>query len=559
MLRQFFDQYIFNDVVHGRDRPERVPGFEGEPVSFSLTWDIAPEDYALFPLREAFGREGVRQLAMSFTHADGPAEYWDYRADDEPIVAYEGERAGQPIRRDVLRARRLLPQPHYLELSDQYILRSEFEARLHGRYRDAEGAPLPYRPVTESVVLRLAGFLGETRSVRGIGEPWAAVVSRDVPSAAEFTEGLVYVSERVTALLRQWWDEPPGLTFRVELAGSVPFQERLNSYALKATIESAEGAPLVGTGILWFVSFLIHFLHVEEHRRPTLLLFDEPGTPLHPRMQRVVAKLIDTASRERQVIYSTHSPFMIDWSYPQRLRLFRRDWATNRTRIENKPYRGTTGLTGVWDPLLATIGVSLGDIGVIGEQNVFVEGVTDQILLSNVSEVLRRRGRPALDLTRMSIIPYGNEGVLRTLLATAHGGGARAVVLCDNDDQGRRILRWCAREASPHVHIQGFTDRIAGDSATEDVLGGAFYMEAVNRFYGVFEWYTHLDPAAVVRDQGEPSLGTYLERLFQERFGRSFSKVGVMTELASDIESLPAAVVDRLERLITAILAQLGG
>src|SRR5262245_4306705 len=61
VLRQLFDQYVFNDVSYGRDRPELVPGYEGEPVTFSLDWSLASSDYEVFPLEEAFGQRGAQE------------------------------------------------------------------------------------------------------------------------------------------------------------------------------------------------------------------------------------------------------------------------------------------------------------------------------------------------------------------------------------------------------------------------------------------------------------------------------------------------------------------
>ena len=63
--------------------------------------------------------------------------------------------------------------------------------------------------------------------------------------------------------------------------------------------------------------------------------------------------------------------------------------------------------------------MTLGDVGVISDKNVFVEGVTDQILLANASALLRRARVSHLDLTTTSIIPYGDLTNLSHLIGMA--------------------------------------------------------------------------------------------------------------------------------------------
>src|SRR5579864_8980776 len=118
-------------------------------------------------------------------------------------------------------------------------------------------------------------------------------------------------------------------------------------------------------------------------------------------------------SSRHQLIYSTHSPFMIDWNFPQRIRLFTRDHDSKRAYIENKPYTPEEGIhQSVWDPLRETIGVTVGDVAVLAYRNILVEGVTEQILLANASAFFESLERPHIDLATTSIIPYSDSVAL---------------------------------------------------------------------------------------------------------------------------------------------------
>lgn len=306
-------------------------------------------------------------------------------------------------------------------------------------------------------------------------------------------------------MLRRWWADPPGLTYRIRLAGNDAGKRRqheLNSYIVVSEILGKIGAPYFGAGLRWFLGFVIELLFLETLPYPVLLFFDEPGSALHPSAQRMVAKLISSVARRYQIVYSTHSPFMVDWNFPQRIRLFVRDHETGRTTIENKPYAARGAAQRIWDPLRETLGVSLGDITVVGERNIFVEGVTDQILLANASSKLEARGRPHLDLAQESIVPFGDEETLLHLLHTATRFGARSVVLVDSDDAGRTILRRLSA-AIPCREIAAYADEPKRDHSIEDLIGIDEYLAAVNEAYSGFEWFSPFEAEAVRLDIGQ--------------------------------------------------------
>ena len=75
-------------------------------------------------------------------------------------------------------------------------------------------------------------------------------------------------------------------------------------------------------GFIWFFSFLVWLSHIRrDHGTEYVILLDEPGLGLHARAQMDMMRFI----REKllpayQVIYTTHSPFMIDGQHLDGLR-----------------------------------------------------------------------------------------------------------------------------------------------------------------------------------------------------------------------------------------------
>ncbi len=67
-------------------------------------------------------------------------------------------------------------------------------------------------------------------------------------------------------------------------------------------------------GVRWFLSFFLELkaTAIDKSRRNKVLLIDEPGVSLHARAQEDVLKVFDDIKDQMQIIYTTHSPHLID-------------------------------------------------------------------------------------------------------------------------------------------------------------------------------------------------------------------------------------------------------
>jgi AAA domain, putative AbiEii toxin, Type IV TA system/AAA ATPase domain len=561
LLYRFFDQYVWEHGVHSGDRPV-VTGDGDRRIGYTLTWDITQADYAEISFPEDFHPPAPHQLDVTFRDTTGSDEQWQFSLDGRLLQAYS--HSSLETRCPVLRfsLRNLIPRPHYIAVGSTPS--SQFEMHPF-KLREGWTRALPHaRPSEpESLLLRIGGIDAFVRKPqgRGIEEPWKT--PHHVESAGlslDDVEGrLSRLSHRITEMLHEWWADPPGLTYRIRLAGNDEGklrQHRMNSYIVISEIVGKTGVPYFGSGLNWFLSFVIELLFLEMNSYPLLLFFDEPGSALHPSAQRAVAKLISSLSRRYQIIYSTHSPFMVDWNFPQRIRLFSRDHETGRTSIENKPYVARGAAQRIWDPLRETLGVSLGDITVVGEQNIFVEGITDQILLANASSKLQASGGPHLDLERVSIVPFSDEDTLGYLLQAAARLGARSTLLVDSDKAGRSMVQKNASQI-PGLEVGTYADASGRDSSIEDLIGIDDYLDAVNEAYSGFAWFSQFDCATVRHEIGGLSLGAYLEKAFRERFGRSFSKAFVAVGFVARTDAFDSTALERFARVISDLISRL--
>jgi predicted ATP-dependent endonuclease of OLD family len=187
-------------------------------------------------------------------------------------------------------------------------------------------------------------------------------------------------------------------------------------------------------GFIWFFSFLVWFDSVHQQLDPAkasaerdlILLLDEPGLALHALAQTDFLRYIDRLSESHQVLYTTHSPFMI---HSDRLQLVR--------LVEDKDKVGTVVSDTVSDsdprtifPLQAALGWTIAQNLFISKRNLLVEGPSELIYLQAISAILEGNGRVSLrdDVT---IVPVGGLDKVATFIALLGANELEIAVLHD--------------------------------------------------------------------------------------------------------------------------------
>jgi hypothetical protein len=200
-------------------------------------------------------------------------------------------------------------------------------------------------------------------------------------------------------------------------------------------------------GFLWFLSFYLR-LAAEERRRPDstrLLLIDEPGTYLHAKAQKDVLHIIEAKlAATQQVIYSTHSPYLLPVEKLHRLRIVLRHGRNGTIivdRLTHPVLRGNE-FSDTLSPILMAIGLDIRErIGGLQEKNLLVEGFSDHTYLTSWAPLLKSAMH-----TRLCIFPGTGAGTLTTLASLCIGWGLDFSVLVDRDDEGLKTARKFERE-----------------------------------------------------------------------------------------------------------------
>jgi predicted ATP-dependent endonuclease of OLD family len=234
-------------------------------------------------------------------------------------------------------------------------------------------------------------------------------------------------------------------------------------------------------GFVWFFSFLVYFSQLEDRGTDLLLLLDEPGLSLHAKAQGDFLRFIDERlAPKHQVIYTTHSPFMINPYQLQRART-----------VQDLDSRGTIISRDVLSsdrdtvyPLQAAMGYEMAQTLFIGPHNLLVEGPSDLIYLQVLSSAATSRGKVGLD-PRWVVIPVGGAAKLSTFVTLYGGNKLDIAVLMDTSPKEQQtvqnLIANSLLKGSNLVQVNEITNTSSAD--IEDIFDANFYLKLVNGAY----------------------------------------------------------------------------
>lgn len=142
------------------------------------------------------------------------------------------------------------------------------------------------------------------------------------------TRELEATANSIGAQVFKYWTQNTSLRVNVQASQANPADEApLNSGTiLNVRIYNDRHGVTVpfderSCGFVWFFSFFAYFSDLQAKPSSLILLLDEPGLSLHAKAQGDFLTFIEERlSPEFQVIYTTHSPFLIDAAHMERIR-----------------------------------------------------------------------------------------------------------------------------------------------------------------------------------------------------------------------------------------------
>lgn len=265
-------------------------------------------------------------------------------------------------------------------------------------------------------------------------------------------------------------------------------------------------------------------------------MLDEPGLFLHALSQADLLRHL-SVDFTNQIVYTTHSPFMVPTENLDAIRTVSIDQDAGTT-VSNNP----TGDSRTLFPIQAALGFTISQSLFVGPSNLIVEGVTDFWILSCVSDYLSGLGRPGLpnDLT---LTPAGGAQKVPYLVALLTSERLRVMVLFDDEKKARStkaelVQEKLIRDNNVVFVTEGFLATGAPSEAdVEDLIDAAVYDALVMESY-----QTELAGKTLRLNPNVPRIEKRYEQAFGD-LGLEFHKTRPARLFLNKSATQPAAVM----------------
>lgn len=352
----------------------------------------------------------------------------------------------------------------------------------------------------------LEEFVRETKGIRAKGLEYVEEFDK-----AETVNNLFYLAELDAQKLEEVQNSPSRL-IKLLHTSSRRLSERLNpawkgdpihvelrwnpGNVLSVVISDVhKDGTVTNTGLLnrraegfkWTFSFIVNFAAETQKAelKEAILLLDEPARNLHPAQQRGISDLLKGLAGSNQILYATHSPFMI-FDYTQgNLLVVELDKRRHLSKIYYDYWNAD-------DQTLIPIlyGLSRGlvesivdkQIGYNSRPVIIVETMSDCMYLNAFDRFLKD---PNLSMNPLNIVPAYNKNSVLSLAIFYKNHGYDTFILLDNTEESRRIST--ELQSNEFKSVQMIFFELAGQPRLfiEDMMMEDDYLYAVNQTYEV--------------------------------------------------------------------------
>jgi hypothetical protein len=367
-----------------------------------------------------------------------------------------------------------------------------------------------------------------------------------------------------TLNLSHYWQQDDSFALKIAYRQGIIYFEITDKTGATYTFKERS------SGLRYFLSYYIQAKALERTSasRSTVVLMDEPDCFLSILGQRNLLAVFESLVRPEasaqncQLIYTSHSPFLINRNYPRRLRLVRKGDAEEGTQLVDQ------AMLRRYEPVRSALGVDCAQTLFMGATNVVVEGPADQYVIcelillfatpENVNELL--------DLNSVVMVSADSAPGIEKMLAASKWGDESipaTVVLLDSDgggDEARKRITGKARNCKQLIDDQFvlqigsiFRDSDAQKCiTTEDLLPAKVYSAAVLRY--VERWHPEVKEklpqigqaveAATFAANGVVQGTRNVMNEYVHDTPRDYDKLGVLQEVVATLDESSNAVLD---------------
>lgn len=257
-------------------------------------------------------------------------------------------------------------------------------------------------------------------------ERYKAALAAHERKLTERKRALQTAGARLTADIRRVWNDDT-LTLRLDVDGQY----------LQTLVEDELGIPVEldqrSEGFRWLVSFFVVFhAQAKDDLRNAVLLLDEPGLSLHALKQQEFRKTVSALAEGNQIIYTTHSPFMVGADELDLVRVVEMVDRKIGTKVHTR--LAVDDPKSIY-PLQAALGYDLAQSMFTHQRNLVVEGITDLLIIEALNSAFSSDGGTALD-SDIAIVPAGSASKVVYYSTILTSQSLKVAALLDSDSAG---------------------------------------------------------------------------------------------------------------------------
>lgn len=247
-------------------------------------------------------------------------------------------------------------------------------------------------------------------------------------------------NERISQEFSSFWSQTIGKSNKIKFECSLEKHD--------ASIPEKAGKPFLAffisdglnrlyphqrsTGVRWFLSFFLQLKSSEKRGKARVFLLDEPGSNLHSKAQKDVLGLINKLSKDITIIYSTHSPSLVEYEKLFRIyAVYRNDDLDDSPTLITEAHKLGASSSDTLSPLMSAMGADFSQQQTIQK--------TNNVILEEISGFyyLKSFWRLTKESTPAHFIAATGVNKVEPLAYMFTGWDLKFIIVVDDDSQAR--------------------------------------------------------------------------------------------------------------------------
>lgn len=364
-----------------------------------------------------------------------------------------------------------------------------------------------------------------------------------------FKAELEATQSSITDEIFKYWDTNKNLEIEFDIE---PISSNNNEHILNIRVRNTDkrvSLPLNkrSKGFNWFFSFLVWFKKIQEDKNSQYILFlYEPGLNLHAMAQGNLLAFLEELSKNYQIIYTTHSPFMIDSNHLDRVYTIyeTKDGSIISDSVQQKD-------ANTLFPLQAALGYSIAQNLFVNKNNLVVEGISDLVYLNYMSSLLKENKKEGLN-DDIVIVPVGGADKVSAFISLMRGNKLNIVCLLDTFTEQKpkaNIENLAKEKIIKQGNLKFYSDFVDNLNIAniEDIFSVKEYL---NLFNEEFKEYNDINESDI--DKSKTILDSINKIIEKDRFNH-YRPAKLLVSKGFPIDYFEQSTLDRFEKIFKEI------